>query len=197
VGFYDRLSLSRIRVVVGEGRAAADRVLIGPLKVAIGSSSNTGAGLAGEALASGGLGRLGDAIVLAGYEPAKQVPGEWAVRPGEAITLRLMWAGLARPAADYTCFVHVSAPDEGILVQYDAQPLGGQYPTSIWETGELIEDPVSLVIPLDAKPGMYTLWAGMYNSLDNVRLPAIDPSGQRLVGDRIRLGSLTVLRAGQ
>ncbi len=196
-GFYDRLSLDRIPIVDGRGRAVADRVLVGPLKVPINSPPIEDARLAGEALASGGLGRLGEAIVLAGYEPAQQEPGEWVVRSGDVISLRLEWAALARPAADYTCFVHLSAPDERILAQHDAQPLGGAYPTSIWERGEVIVDEVSLVIPQGAEPGTYSLWTGMYNSLDNVRLPATDLTGQRLLNDRIRLGSLRVLGAGQ
>ena len=63
------------------------------------------------------------------------------------------------------------------------------------EDGDVIEQ-VSLSIPDNAAPGVYYLWTGMYNALDNQRLPALDAAGRRLPDDRVLLGQVRVLDTG-
>ncbi|HEV8638799.1 MAG TPA: hypothetical protein VG370_31700 [Chloroflexota bacterium] len=76
------------------------------------------------------------------------------------------------------------APDRPIA-QWDAQPLGGRYPTSLWPVGETVDDAFRLPIPADARPGDYRLIAGLYLLPELARL-RLDG------GDAVELGWLSV-----
>ena len=66
---------------------------------------------------------FGDQVDLIGYDTG-------------ASNLTLYWSARAPMAANYTVFVHVLDDQGKIIAQADAQPRGGDYPTSLWETGE-------------------------------------------------------------
>jgi len=184
VGFYHPLSLRRLPVVRTSGEVLAQRVLIGPLKVPL--------PVASDVPISNHPFRLGEAIQLAGYEVVGQGQERWAAKAGDVVHLRLAWAALDRPAADYTVFVHLSALDERILAQHDGQPLDGTYPTSIWERGEVIVEDIALTIAGDAAPGTYRFWVGMYDPLHNQRLPVFDVAGEQQPDDRALIGELYI-----
>ena len=120
---------------------------------------------------------FGEEIQLAGYD-LEQV--------GDALRLTLWWQALQSPQADYTVFVHLLDLDtEDIVVQSDAMPWGGAYPTSWWAAGEVVSETVTL--PLEGVPsGTYQLAMGLYD-LTVTRLQAIGPDGQRLPDDRVIL----------
>jgi hypothetical protein len=72
----------------------------------------------------------------------------------------------------------------------DRPPLGGDYPTSYWEPGEVIQD--NLIVPLSSRedsedkllPGELWLRIGLYRSDDGLRLPVLDSTGQ-IVADAV------------
>ncbi len=81
----------------------------------------------------------------------------------------LCWQALKSTPIDYTVFVHV--PASGGVISGDAQPVGGDYPTSAWQTGDRIEDvhPLPAVIDLkipQASIGLYRLDTGERLSID-------------------------------
>ncbi|MCB0226588.1 MAG: hypothetical protein KDI02_23040, partial [Anaerolineae bacterium] len=54
---------------------------------------------------------------------------------------------------------------------------GGQYPTSLWDPGEIIND--ELTLPLDdLPPGRYTPVVGLYNFTTGDRLPTKNPANE-------------------
>jgi len=120
---------------------------------------------------------FGEEIQLAGYD---------LEQAGDALWLTLWWQALQSPQADYTVFVHLLDLDtKDIVVQSDAMPRGGAYPTSWWAAGEVVSETVTL--PLEGVPsGTYQLAMGLYD-LTVTRLQAIGPDGQRLPDDRVIL----------
>lgn len=106
-------------------------------------------------------------------------PGE--ARVGTTIEGTLEWRAASRPARDATVFVQLLGPG-GVVAQWDAQPLGGAYPTSLWEPGELIRDSFALVLKPDTPPGNHRLIAGLY-VLPEVRRLLL-PSG----ADHVEIG---------
>ncbi|MFI5267303.1 MAG: ArnT family glycosyltransferase [Chloroflexota bacterium] len=90
--------------------------------------------------------------------------------PGQ-LHVDLTWAASAQPSKDYTVFVHVLDASGKVVAQADSQPRGGDFPTSVWQAGDRIDDSYALQAP----PGRYTVEAGMYD------LPTL----QRL-GDPVR-----------
>lgn len=106
---------------------------------------------------------FGDQLRLLGYDAA--------VSSGELV-LTLYWQALRPMKEDLTTFVHLLDGDGRLLAQADGQPQGGDYPTSIWDAGEVVVDKKALVWPADAA-GPWQLAVGVY------RLP----SGERLTLD--------------
>ncbi len=117
---------------------------------------------------------FGGLVQLAGYD-LEQADG--------VLRLTIWWQALQAPQADYTVFVHMFDPStEAVVVQSDAQPRGGMFPTSWWGAGEVVSDTVTL--PLESVPrGTYRLAVGLYDAT-LTRLPAATVGGQRLVDDR-------------
>ena len=73
---------------------------------------------------------------------------------------------------DYTVFVHV--PNSSGTISGDAQPVSGNYPTSLWQPGEVIEDVHSL--PAGSNLKIPRAMVGLYRLDTGERLP-IDDSG--------------------
>jgi hypothetical protein len=92
----------------------------------------------------------------------------YRVEPGPPTRLILVWQALARTEADYTVFLHALDSAGQVAAQRDAQPRAGNYPTSLWEPGEYIEDDYAFDLP----PGTYTFAAGLY----------LPETGERLTG---------------
>lgn len=70
-----------------------------------------------------------DEIALQGYS-LQTSPEGWSIQ--------LVWQALTIPRENYTQFVHVLDADGNILQQSDREPHDGQYPTSLWATGEYV-----------------------------------------------------------
>jgi hypothetical protein len=120
---------------------------------------------------------FGDQIRLEGIE---------LMRQPTAVDLTLWWRALEAPEEDYTVFVHLFAPgDPQAVVQSDAQPRGGAYPTSWWAAGEVVSETVTL--PLEDVPaGTYQLAVGLYDRTVT-RLPAVDAGGEPVPDGRLVL----------
>jgi hypothetical protein len=100
---------------------------------------------------------FGGSIKLIGYriEQSKIV--------GDPARVILCWESIQPTPIGYTVFVHV--PVENGVITADAQPRGGNYPTSAWTAGEQIEDshPLPAVVDLTIKQvsiGLYRLDTG-------------------------------------
>jgi 4-amino-4-deoxy-L-arabinose transferase-like glycosyltransferase len=132
-------------------------------------------------------GNLGDMARLVGYNPAPPLQ----TTAGASLSITLTWECLETFRDDYTVFVHLVSPDQSPLAQADSQPLGGAYPTSLWDVGEQVTDPYSLAIPADLPPGRYELLVGMYLLSTSERLPLLNKEGQ-VLGDSISLGTVEV-----
>ena len=112
------------------------------------------------------LAQIGDVIALssAEFSPAQ-------IKAGDTVHLAVQWHVLQKPDADLTTLVHIGQPDQPPLATGDRPPLQGDYPTRVWEAGEVIDDIYPLVLPADLEAGRYPLWIGLYDSKSLVRLP--------------------------
>jgi hypothetical protein len=118
-------------------------------------------------------------------------------------SVTLNWQANAPLEADYTVFLQLwrSAPladssTTGARAEYvagfDGPPVQGDYPTSLWTSGEVIVDTHAL--DMSALPaGEYYLLGGLYNPTSGDRLPASTPSGP-LPDHAVNLGPLQVTR---
>jgi hypothetical protein len=163
VGAYRARDVRRLATLDENGRPAGDTIKIGPLKVPLPAAA---------APTATTLARFDQGIDLA----AAALPE--TVTPGGTADLRLTWRAAGRPTHDYTVFVHVMDAAGRIVAQDDRQPAGTTYPTSIWESGEQIED----VHPLTIPAGRYRVMVGLYDTATGQRLRNLDG------GDSVEVG---------
>src|SRR5262249_34053151 len=86
--------------------------------------------------------------------------------PDGKIQVTLYWQSLMRrPNIDATIFVHVLDSTGNIIGQQDARPWGGQYPTFIWDQGEIVKTEYDLDVK-NVNYGDLALEVGMYTFPD-------------------------------
>jgi len=84
-------------------------------------------------------------------------------------TLTFTWQAEGQPTTNYTVFIQLWQGDK-MKQGFDAPPLNNDYPTSLWNAGEVIIDPHA--IDLSAlPPGDYTILTGLYDPQSGARLP--------------------------
>ncbi len=119
---------------------------------------------------------FGNLIALQGYTLAPAA---------DALKLTFFWQAIDSLHNNYTVFVHIVDDAGQIIAQSDAQPLGGQYPTSIWSPGEtIIDERVITGVP----PGEYQIYVGWYRWDTLERLPVVS-SAQTASDNRFLLES--------
>jgi hypothetical protein len=98
------------------------------------------------------------------------------------------WLPQGRPSTDYTIFIQLWRDNE--FTGFDTPPLNNDYPTTLWDFGEVIIDPH----PLDLStlsPGEYQILSGLYNFATGERL-AVTVEGTPMPDDAIDLGTIQI-----
>jgi hypothetical protein len=129
---------------------------------------------------------LGNQVDLIGYDL-----GTLEARPGETIALTLYWEARHDLGQDYTVFTHLIDYEDHVWAQKDSQPLGGNYPTSFWDAGDVVCDPYEIMLPPDVPAGHYELEVGLYLASTGERLSVLDDAGQ-VLDNRILLDTVMV-----
>ncbi|GAB4457896.1 MAG: hypothetical protein Fur0044_51240 [Anaerolineae bacterium] len=100
--------------------------------------------------------------------------------------MKLYWRADTTPAADYTTFVHLRDAANENVAQKDSPPAGGRYPTSLWDTDEIISDELTLPL-VEIPPGRYTPVVGLYNLATGERLAVPDNPANEIPLEPIEL----------
>jgi len=85
-------------------------------------------------------------------------------------TVTLYWQTELPMSVDYTTFVHLRNQANETIAQQDQPPLHGAYPTSLWDTGEIIADEITLPLPPHLPLTPYQLVVGLYEFHSQQRL---------------------------
>jgi len=96
----------------------------------------------------------------------------YRIEEGATPRIVLCWQALKSTPIDYTVFVHV--PSDTGMIGGDGQPVSGNYPTSVWQPGQVIEDVHSL--PAGSVLKIPSAAIGLYRLDTGERLP-IDGTG--------------------
>jgi mannosyltransferase len=117
------------------------------------------------------LARLGETVQLLGY---RLTHDNDLLRPGDVLYLSLYWQTGESLALNYKVFVHLVDPTGWIQGQRDNPPVGGTFPTTEWQSDEVIVDRYEVAVSSNAPPGIYRLAVGMYDEVTLDRLPVRD-----------------------
>lgn len=116
------------------------------------------------------------------------------VQPGDTVQVQLKWQALAPLAEPLTVFVHLGEPTQSPLAQSDAPPLRGEFPTQLWDTGDIVSDTYNLILPDTMPSGEYPLYTGFYDSNSGERL-SIEINGDMLPYDSYKVDSIIIDKA--
>lgn len=130
-----------------------------------------------------------DTAVLAQFGDGIQLTHADLIPTTTGVDLQLRWQVTAAPQKELTVFVHGGDPTQPPLVQADGPPLNGNYPTSLWEAGEVIEYTVTLPLP-EGEAGEIPIHIGLYDPATGVRLP-VTVNGERQPFDAYGVGRAT------
>ena len=120
---------------------------------------------------------IGDLATVVGYQiDLEDIP-----------RVTLYWEVVGLTADDYTVFVHLLDASGTLWGQGDGPPVNGDYPTLLWEPGELIVDEHLITVDARAPAGDYSIAVGLYQREKNVRLPVWDEAGVPQDQDRVIL----------
>ena len=91
------------------------------------------------------------------------------------LPLTLYWQAAETPAISYKVFVHLVDENNQVVAQSDTIPQNWTYPTTSWDAGEIVRDP--LLLDVSAVPaGRYTIRVGLYDKDTGARLLLQDGS---------------------
>ncbi len=102
--------------------------------------------------------RFGEHITLTDYAISST-----HIQPYDALMVRLQWQTDSPLQERYKVFVQLLNEDGVLVAQHDAEPVGGQSPTTAWEVGQTITDQHALFIPNSLSTTHNTLIVGLYN----------------------------------
>jgi hypothetical protein len=167
ISLYDPISGHRLPIFDDAGNSAGDQVRLGlfyvtdqpaprhpeiPLETTFGRSS-------------------GDEIQLLGVTLPPLTPAV------TALPVRLYWQTEQPLSTNYTAFVQLLNSAGERVAGWDAEPLQGQYPTSLWQPQEVVVDTFTLPLPETLPPDGYQLVTGFYDFATGERLPATAADG--------------------
>jgi hypothetical protein len=112
------------------------------------------------------------------------------VGAGEELDVALTWIVGSAPERDYSVFLHLVDAGGKQWGGGDGAPRQNTYPTSRWESGEVVVDERTISVAADVPPGRYHLYAGWYDS--GGRVAAFGAEGERLPNDALELGQVEV-----
>jgi 4-amino-4-deoxy-L-arabinose transferase-like glycosyltransferase len=100
-------------------------------------------------------------VRLLGYNLSKlgfeHQPDEPA-RPGDTLHLTLFWQAVGKLDTDFTLVLQLQDETRNVVVDPDVKPVGGEYPPTIWVSGEIIRDQHNLLLPAELPSGRYELF---------------------------------------
>lgn len=135
---------------------------------------------------------VGDRTDMAFPVPARL--SAWAAaptaHPGRPLQVSLTWRPLGKIDAYYSIYVKLLNSAGSPVASWDGQPQNGAAPTLLWVPDEPVRDTVTLQVPADVEPGVYSIEVGMYRAEDLARCLTLNADGVPL--DHVDLGTVTI-----
>jgi hypothetical protein len=110
---------------------------------------------------------------------------EGPLRHGATVRLNVLWQALNPLDEDYTVFVHAVDGEGTIWGQRDTEPQEGEYPTTEWALGEIVQDRYELRIDMAGPREGYQLAVGMYAGETGERLKMPDGTTEVILRERV------------
>ncbi len=156
VGFYERTSNASLVPYNREGQRATRPIVARVKLTAEKPAADVPSHLADA--------NFSDQVVLRGYDL-------------NADGITLYWQARQPLSENYTVFIHALDQDGQLIAQNDGQPRNGDYPTSVWDTGEVVKDVHVLAWP----PRTARVAVGLYVLETGVPLPLVGQASHEVI----------------
>lgn len=177
IGLYATGTGERLPILGDGGKVVGDHLVLGSVEVRRPAAPPSLASLSPHRSAQVSVGPLrlvGYSLSLRGDTLSQE-----RFRRGQEAQLTLFWQVVSPPQGDYPLALQLrDAEGHGTAVLL-GRPLGGRFPTSHWEAGEVVRD--QHLFPLSVGPGQYRLF-----------LIVEDQAGKALAGDGLFLQKIEV-----
>lgn len=125
-----------------------------------------------------------DEVTLIGYR-IDSTPA-----PDRPLKLTVWWRGDRHATVDWISFFHLTPKDDlNKLIAQSDQPIGGTYPSTVWDEDEIVEDHIE--INGEFASGDYAVWVGLYSPITSERA-AIRNSPNAIQDNRTLLVEINV-----
>lgn len=184
VGLYDQDREQPFPVLDEDGLPVATSITLEPLTVRKAAVPPAAASLG---IPNPFQARVGDQFAFLGYDVSQRV-----LNPGQSAHVSLYWRATARPERDYLVLTHLVDEGGKVWPQSSRQALDGDYPTSLWETGQVVRDRFDLVVDPETPRAVYELRVGLYDEEAQSYLPVVVSSEAGVLSESISLGQILV-----
>ncbi|MCL5950660.1 MAG: DUF2079 domain-containing protein [Chloroflexi bacterium] len=99
---------------------------------------------------------------LLGFKPLPQV-----ISRGDTLHVGIYWRARGKPQGDYEAFVQLRDGRGQTTAEQVSRPAENTYPTTLWNTGEVLLDWHDLPLPHDLAPGDYQIFVGLRDAATN------------------------------
>jgi 4-amino-4-deoxy-L-arabinose transferase-like glycosyltransferase len=99
------------------------------------------------------------------------------------LPLKILWRGEDKIGEDYVIFIHLLNSAGQTVAQRDTAPRYGEFDTSKWMPGELLDDDQSVDLPANLPAGHYKIEMGVYRPTDGKRLKITNAPSGEIVSD--------------
>lgn len=132
--------------------------------------------------------RFGDTADEPIAELLSVTPASESVANRAILEVDVCWRVLARAPADYEILMHIIGPENSLVAQRRTYPGRGLLPTSQWQPGSIICDPILIRLKAPwAKTLVYQIELHMIEGKSGRRLVATDAQGSELEGTFINM----------
>jgi 4-amino-4-deoxy-L-arabinose transferase-like glycosyltransferase len=184
VGLYDQGRGQPFPVLDEDGSPVATAVTLEPLSVRKAAISPVVASLG---IPNPLQARVGDPFAFLGYDVSQRV-----LNPGQSAHVSLYWQATARPDRDYLVSTYLVDERGKVWPQSSRQALDGDYPTSLWEAGQVVRDRFDLVVDPETPRAVYDLRVGLYDEETKSYLPVAVSPEEGVPSESISLGQVLV-----
>jgi len=153
IGMYNLETGQRL-AVSEDGEVVGDRILLETIRVLRAEAPPLVEALGIQQRREvdyGPLRLLGDDVFKLGYQHQPDEP----LQPGDILHATLYWQALEEMETDFTLTLQLVDEGGSVVASRDVRPVGGAYPPTTWDEGEIVRDQHNLLIPAELPPGRY------------------------------------------
>lgn len=153
IGMYSLETGERLPVLE-DGESVGDQILLEPIQVLKAEAAPMVEALGIQQRREvdyGPLRLLGHDVHKLGYRHQPDEP----LHPGDILHATLYWQALEEMETDFTLTLQLVDEGGSVVASRDVRPVGGAYPPTTWDEGEIVRDQHNLLLPTELPPGRY------------------------------------------